>query len=88
MATRPGALAGARIIGERFVHSQRQQNPEGRMPLLDHLRELRNRVVKMALALAAGMTAGFVFFNQVVRPGESGGRYVCELLVSLPVSSA
>jgi sec-independent protein translocase protein TatC len=33
------------------------------MPLLDHLRELRNRVVKMALALAAGMTAGFVFFD-------------------------
>ena len=24
----------------------------------------------------------------VVRPGEFGGRYVCELLVSLPVSSA
>jgi len=34
------------------------------MPLLDHLRELRTRVVKMALALAAGMTAGFVFFGQ------------------------
>jgi sec-independent protein translocase protein TatC len=63
MATRPSALAGARIIGERFVRSQREQNPEGRMPLLDHLRELRNRVVKMALALAAGMTAGFVFFG-------------------------
>ena len=27
--------------------SQRQQNPEGRMPLFDHLRELRNRVVKI-----------------------------------------
>jgi sec-independent protein translocase protein TatC len=64
MATLPGAIAGARIVGERFVHSRRQQNPEGRMPLLDHLRELRNRVVKMALALGAGMTAGFVFFNQ------------------------
>ena len=64
MATLPGAIAGARIVGERFVHSRRQQNPEGRMPLLDHLRELRNRVVKMALALVAGMTAGFVFFNQ------------------------
>jgi len=63
MATRPGALAGTRIIGERFVRSRRQQNPEGRMPLTDHLRELRNRVVKMALALAAGMTAGFVFFT-------------------------
>jgi sec-independent protein translocase protein TatC len=33
------------------------------MPLLDHLRELRTRVVKMALALAAGMTAGFIFFG-------------------------
>jgi sec-independent protein translocase protein TatC len=58
-----GVIAGARIVGERYVRSQRR-NPEGRMPLLDHLRELRNRVVKMALALAAGMAAGFVFFNQ------------------------
>src|SRR5262249_31542276 len=33
------------------------------MPLLDHLRELRNRVVKMVLALAAGMIAGFAFFG-------------------------
>ena len=64
MTKLPGAIAGARIVGERFVHSQRQQNPEGRMPLMDHLRELRNRIVKMALALAAGMTAGFIFFDQ------------------------
>src|SRR5690348_13837806 len=64
MARLPGAIQGARIVGERYVRSQRQQNPEGRMPLFDHLRELRNRVVKMVLALAAGMTAGFVFFGQ------------------------
>jgi hypothetical protein len=64
MATRPGALAGARIVGERFARSRRQQNPEGRMPLLDHIRELRNRVVKMALALVAGMLVGFIIFNQ------------------------
>ena len=64
MTTLPGAIAGARIVGERFVRSRRQQNPEGRMPLTDHLRELRNRVVKIALALAAGMTAGFIFFGQ------------------------
>src|ERR1700729_1398968 len=64
MAKLPGAIQGARIVGEHFVRSQRQQNPEGRMPFMDHIRELRNRVVKMALALAAGMTAGFVFFNQ------------------------
>ena len=65
MAKLSSAIAGARIVGERFVHSRRQQNPEGRMPLMDHLRELRNRVVKMALALVAGMVAGFVFFNPV-----------------------
>jgi sec-independent protein translocase protein TatC len=63
MAKLPGAVQGARIVGERFVQSQRAQNPDGRMPLMDHIRELRNRVVKAALALMAGMTVGFVFFN-------------------------
>ena len=63
MAKLPGAIQGARIVGQRYVNSQRQQNPEGRMPLMDHLRELRNRVVKIALALIAGMVVGFVFFN-------------------------
>ncbi len=67
MAKLPGAIQGARIVGERFVQSQRQQNPEGRMPLMDHIRELRNRVVKMALALIAGMIVGFIFFNPVWR---------------------
>ena len=65
MAKLPSAVAGARIVGERFVASQRQQNPEGRMPLMDHLRELRNRVVKMALGLVAGMIVGFIFFTPV-----------------------
>jgi len=64
MAKLPGAIQGARIVGERYVQSQRK-NPEGRMPLFDHLRELRNRVVKMALGLIAGMTVGFVFFTPV-----------------------
>src|ERR1700722_13129858 len=65
MAKLPGAIQGARIVGEKFVRGQRQQNPEGRMPLMDHIRELRNRVVKMALALGAGMIVGFVFFLPV-----------------------
>jgi sec-independent protein translocase protein TatC len=65
MAKLPGAIQGARIVGEHFVRSQRRQNPEGRMPVMDHIRELRNRIVKMALALAAGMIVGFVFFNPV-----------------------
>ena len=65
MAKLPGAIQGARVVGERYVRAQRRANPEGRMPLFDHLRELRNRVVKMALGLIAGMIVGFIFFNPV-----------------------
>jgi sec-independent protein translocase protein TatC len=78
MAKLPSAVAGARIVGERFVHSQRQQNPEGRMPLMDHIRELRNRVVKMALGLVAGMIVGFVFFNPVWHVIE---RPLCSVVI-------
>jgi sec-independent protein translocase protein TatC len=67
MAKLPDAIQGARIVGERFIHSQRRANPEGRMPVMDHIRELRNRVVKIALALGAGMIVGFVFFNPAWR---------------------
>jgi exonuclease SbcC len=36
----------------------------------------------------AGLLAASVEQIAVVRPGESGGRYICELLASLPDSSA
>jgi sec-independent protein translocase protein TatC len=65
MARKPSALAGARIVGERYVRSKQRQNPEGRMPLMDHLRELRNRVVKVALAVIAGAIVGLVFYHQI-----------------------
>jgi sec-independent protein translocase protein TatC len=63
MAKLPSAIAGARVVSERFVRSQRRQNPEGRMPLMDHIRELRNRIVKAALAIVIGMVVGFIFFH-------------------------
>jgi sec-independent protein translocase protein TatC len=78
MAKLRSAIAGARIVGERFVRSQRQHNPEGRMPLMDHIRELRNRVVKIALALAAGMVLGFVFFTPAWRVIE---RPLCSAVI-------
>ena len=37
------------------------------MPLTDHLRELRNCVVTMALALAAGMAVGSVLILPALR---------------------
>jgi sec-independent protein translocase protein TatC len=65
MAKLPDALVGAKIVGQRFVHSQRRENPDGRMPLMDHIRELRNRVVKIALAMLVGIVVGWVFFNPI-----------------------
>lgn len=67
-------VTGARVLGTRMAALQRQSNPEGRMPLMDHLRELRNRVVKAAAALLVGTAIGLipVVFNHiwsfVVRP--------------------
>ena len=93
MAKLPGAIQGARIVGERFVHSQRQANPEGRMPLMDHIRELRNRVVKIALALVGGMVLGYLFFdpiwNFITRPycRAVGGCHTGSLGHTLAVSS-
>jgi sec-independent protein translocase protein TatC len=93
MAKLPGAIQGARIVGEKFVHAQRQQNPEGRMPLMDHIRELRNRVVKIALALVGGMVLGYLFFdpiwNFITRPycRAVGGCHTGSLGHTLAVSS-
>jgi sec-independent protein translocase protein TatC len=78
MAKLPSAVVGARIVGERFVRSRRQQNPGGHAPLLEHLRELRNRAVKILLALTAGMIVGFVFFTPVWRVIE---RPLCSAVI-------
>ncbi len=63
MASKPSAIKGARIVGEHYVRAKRRENPEGRMPLMDHLRELRNRVVKAAIVLILGMIVALVFSN-------------------------
>jgi sec-independent protein translocase protein TatC len=65
MASKPSAIRGARVVGERYVNLKRQSNPDGRMPLMDHLRELRNRVVKMALAVLVGAGVAAIFYDHV-----------------------
>src|SRR6201995_3595006 len=66
MASKMGeAASGARIAGSRLIAATKKSDPEGRMPLIEHLRELRNRLVKAALALLVGMVIGFVFFHPI-----------------------
>lgn len=56
----------------------RVRTPEDSASLADHLRELRDRVIKSMLALAAGGLAIFIFYNQVL--GFLRGPYedVCQ----------
>src|SRR5665213_3022722 len=39
--------------------------PDGRMSLGDHLRELRGRLLKCAIAVVIGSSLGFIFFNRI-----------------------
>src|SRR6516225_6671070 len=41
----------------------RRDNPEARMPLTEHIREFRNRLIKAVLGLIAGMIIGWLFFR-------------------------
>jgi len=92
MATKPSAIRGARVVGERYIRSKRQANPEGRMPLFDHLRELRNRLLKAIIVIVIGMVVALFFSNRtwsfVVHPfcsasinGNTGCKTVGDQLV-------
>lgn len=43
----------------------RRANPEARMSLLDHVRELRSRVIRCAVAVTAGSVGAWVLYPQV-----------------------
>ncbi|GAA1020560.1 Sec-independent protein translocase protein TatC [Acrocarpospora pleiomorpha] len=38
---------------------------DGRMSLMDHIRELRNRIVKIILGIVVGTIVGFIFFDPI-----------------------
>src|SRR5215468_6804981 len=60
MAKMPAPVVGAKVLGQRMLREHRAANPEGRMPLMDHIRELRRRLIIAVLALLAGMGIGLI----------------------------
>ena len=60
MAKMPAPVVGAKVLGQRMLKEHQAANPEGRMPLMDHIRELRNRLIKAVLALLVGMGIGLL----------------------------
>jgi sec-independent protein translocase protein TatC len=65
----PDTITGARMLGSRVATLHKEANPDGRMPLMDHIRELRSRVLKALLALVIGTGIGCLpwVFNPVWR---------------------
>jgi len=57
-ATMNGAANGDHPGKSRVLRTRPVVNPEGRMPLIEHLRELRNRVFKALLVVTVGSIAG------------------------------
>ncbi len=49
---------------------------DGRMPLMDHLRELRRRVFKSAVAILIGSILGFYFYTTII---DTLAAPVCDL---------
>ncbi|MFI5686314.1 twin-arginine translocase subunit TatC [Streptomyces sp. NPDC051636] len=45
---------------------KKERDPEGRMPLVDHLRELRNRLAKALLAIVAVTVVAAFFYNDII----------------------
>lgn len=51
----------------RRLLRRRPANPEGRMSVLDHLRELRRRLIIVVLLVAVGAVLGWVLYDPVLR---------------------
>jgi sec-independent protein translocase protein TatC len=47
--------------------ASRTPNPDGRMPLMEHIRELRNRILKALLGIVAGGIVGWIFYDPIWR---------------------
>lgn len=45
---------------------RRRSNPEGRMPVMDHLRELRRRLIFMVLIIAVGAVVGWYLYGDIL----------------------
>src|SRR2546429_8725792 len=94
MATQDDVGAPERRPGMRLPGNR--HNPDGSMPLMEHLRELRNRVFKVLLFVTAGAIIGWYLYPHVwhfietpfcrlqlhVHVVVTGGGKGCHLFVS------
>lgn len=51
--------------GQQDLGFPRRSNPDARMPLMEHIRELRNRIIKIAAVLVVASTVGWFIYPHV-----------------------
>ncbi len=66
--------------------SRRGKNPDGQMPLVEHIRELRNRLLKVLIGVVAGLVLGWVLYKPIFEflrepYCQATGRGDCKLYV-------
>jgi sec-independent protein translocase protein TatC len=49
----------------RMPRGRKTENPEARMPLMEHIRELRNRLLKAMAAIVIGSVAGWYLYKYI-----------------------
>jgi sec-independent protein translocase protein TatC len=79
---------------------RRPRDPEGRMSVIEHLRELRRRLVYIVLIIAVGAVVGWVFYDPILTfmkhpycsvpyqhrlGGSEGDGNKCELIFTAPL---
>jgi sec-independent protein translocase protein TatC len=62
-----------------------RSNPEARMPLMEHIRELRNRIIKIAVVITVGSIAGWFIYGPVWTFIK---RPYCKAQIASPVADA
>jgi sec-independent protein translocase protein TatC len=95
--TAPADPDGSARTRARVPRVPRIASTDARMPLMEHIRELRNRVIKIALAVIAGMVVGWFVYPHVWHfiqtpycrahfathvPGQKGTTNSCVLYVT------
>ena len=69
--------------------TEKLKAPVGTMPVMSHLRELRDRLIKSAIAIAIGSAIGFIFSPQVIEilkvPAGNINLQAIELMEKLTV---
>jgi sec-independent protein translocase protein TatC len=98
MSASPDDPAGTGTRRLRVPRSRRSSNPEARMSLVEHIRELRSRVLKSLLAMLVGAVIAWIFYPHIWhfikapycrlpqhaldQPLAHGGQHTCTLYVT------